>query len=128
MLKEFREFISRGNVFDLAVGVIIGATFGKIVTSFVEDLLMPMLGKLLGDVDFTTAKLVLGTKQQGDKLVEVAVKYGSFIQHVIDFLLIALVLFLVVKAYNRMRRTAPPPPPSPTETLLTEIRDLLKTR
>ena len=128
MLKEFREFISRGNVFDLAVGVIIGATFGKIVTSFVEDLLMPMLGKLLGGVDFTTAKLVLGTKLEGDKLVEVAVKYGSFIQHVIDFLLIALVLFLVVKAYNRMRRTAPPPPPSPTETLLTEIRDLLKAR
>ena len=128
MLKEFREFISRGNVFDLAVGVIIGAAFGKIVTSFVEDLLMPILGKLLGSVDFTSAKLVLGTRQQGDKLVEVAVKYGSFIQHVIDFLLIALVLFLLVKAYNRMRRTAPPPPPSPTETLLTEIRDLLKAR
>jgi len=128
MLREFREFISRGNVFDLAVGVIIGAAFGKIVTSFVEDLLMPMLGKLLGNVDFTSAKLVLGTKLEGDKLVEVAVKYGSFIQHVIDFLLIALVLFLLVKAYNRMRRTAPPPPPSPTETLLTEIRDLLKAR
>ncbi len=128
MLKEFREFISRGNVFDLAVGVIIGAAFGKIVTSFVEDLLMPILGKLLGGVDFSSAKLVLGTKLEGDKLVEVAVKYGSFIQHVIDFLLIALVLFLVVKAYNRMRRTAPPPPPSPTETLLTEIRDLLKAR
>jgi large conductance mechanosensitive channel len=128
MLKEFREFISRGNVFDLAVGVIIGAAFGKIVTSFVEDLLMPILGKLLGGLDFSSAKLVLGTKMEGDKLVEVAVKYGSFIQHVIDFLLVALVLFLVVKAYNRMRRTAPPPPPSPTETLLTEIRDLLKAR
>lgn len=128
MLREFREFISRGNVFDLAVGVIIGAAFGKIVTSFVEDLLMPILGKLLGGLDFNSAKLVLGTKMEGDKLVEVAVKYGSFIQHVIDFLLIALVLFLLVKAYNHMRRTAPPPPPTPTETLLAEIRDLLKAR
>ena len=128
MLKEFREFISRGNVFDLAVGIIIGAAFGKIVTSFVEDLLMPLLGKLLGNVDFSTAKLVLGTKLEGDKLVEVAVKYGSFIQHIIDFLLLTLAVFLLVKAYNRMRRAAPPPPPSPTEALLTEIRDLLRAK
>src|SRR5262245_40188342 len=128
MLREFREFISKGNVFDLAVGVIIGAAFGKIVTSFVEDLFMLMLGNLLGGVDFNRYKRVMASKREGDKLVEVAVKYGSFIQHVIDFLLIALVIFLLVKAYNRMRRTAPPPPPSPTETLLAEIRDLLKAR
>jgi large conductance mechanosensitive channel len=128
MLKEFREFISRGNVFDLAVGVIIGAAFGKIVSSVVDDLLMPILGRLVGGIDFSSAKLVLGTKQEGDKLVEVAVKYGSFIQHVIDFLLIALALFLLVKAYNRMRHREPPPPPSPTETLLAEIRDLLKAK
>jgi large conductance mechanosensitive channel len=128
MRSEFKEFISKGNVFDLAVGVIIGAAFGKIVSSMVDDVLMPIIGKVLGGVDFSSAKIVLGTKMEGDKVVEVALKYGSFLQHVIDFLLLAFVVFLLVKAYNRMRATAPPPPPSSTDTLLMEIRDALKAR
>lgn len=134
MWSEFKEFINKGNVFDLAIGVIIGGAFGKIVTSFVDDLLMPILGKVLGNVDFSSAKIVLGTKMEGDKAVEVALKYGSFIQNVIDFLLIAVVIFLLVKVYNRSRAAAPPPeppaPPAPTatEVLLTEIRDLLRAK
>lgn len=128
MLSEFKEFISKGNVFDLAIGVIIGGAFGKIVTSFVDDLVMPILGKVLGGVDFSSAKLVLGTKQEGDKIVEIALKYGSFIQHVIDFLLVAFVIFLMVKMYNRFRETAPPPPPPASEVLLAEIRDLLRAK
>jgi large conductance mechanosensitive channel len=128
MRSEFKEFISKGNVFDLAVGVIIGAAFGKIVSSMVDDVLMPIIGKVLGGVDFSSAKIVLGTKMEGDKVVEVALKYGSFLQHVIYFLLLAFVVFLLVKAYNRMRATAPPPPPSSTDTLLMEIRDALKAR
>jgi large conductance mechanosensitive channel len=128
MWSEFKEFISKGNVFDLAVGVIIGGAFGKIVASMVDDVLMPMIGKVLGGVDFTSAKIVLGTKMEGDKVVEVALKYGSFIQHAIDFVLLAMVVFLLVKAYNRMRAATPPPPPSSTDVLLMEIRDALKTR
>jgi len=128
MWQEFKEFISKGNVFDLAIGVIIGAAFGKIVTSFVNDLFTPVLGKVLGGVDFASAKYVIGTKMEGDKMVEVAIKYGSFIQTVIDFLLIALVIFMLVKLYNRFRRETPPPPPPPSEVLLAEIRDLLKAR
>ena len=128
MLSEFKAFIAKGNVLDLAVGVIIGAAFGKIVTSFVNDLLTPVLGKALGGVDFASAKYVIGTKMEGDKMVEVAIKYGSFIQTVIDFLLIALVIFILVKLYNRFRRETPPPPPAPSEVLLAEIRDLLKAR
>jgi large conductance mechanosensitive channel len=128
MWREFKEFINRGNVFDLAIGVIIGAAFGKIVSSFVDDLLTPILGKVLGGVDFSSAKIVLGSKLEGDKVVEVALKYGSFIQNIIDFLLIALVIFFLVKFYNRVRRATPPPPPPPGEVLLAEIRDLLKAR
>ena len=128
MWSEFKEFINKGNVFDLAVGVIIGGAFGKIVSSIVDDLLMPIIGKVLGGVDFTSAKIVLGTKMEGDKVVEVALKYGSFIQHVIDFMLLAFVVFLLVKAYNRMRAAAPPPPPSSTDVLLTEICDALKSQ
>ena len=125
MWQEFKEFISKGNVFDLAIGVIIGAAFSKIVTSFVNDLFAPVLGKALGGVDFASAKYVIGTKMEGDKMVEVAIKYGSFIQTVIDFLLIALVIFMLVKLYNRFRRETPPPLPPPSEVLLAEIRDLL---
>lgn len=128
MWSEFKEFISKGNVFDLAIGVIIGAAFGKIVSSMVDDVLMPIIGKLLGGVDFSSAKIVLGTKVEGDKVVEVALKYGSFLQHVIDFVLLAFVVFLLVKAYNRMRAAAPPPAPSSTDVLLMEIRDALKSR
>jgi large conductance mechanosensitive channel len=128
MWQEFKEFISRGNVFDLAIGVIIGAAFGKIISSFVNDLLTPILGKALGGVNFADAKYVIGTKMEGDKVVELAIKYGSFIQNIVDFLLIALVIFLMVKLYNRVRRETPPPPPPASEVLLAEIRDLLKVR
>lgn len=128
MWSEFKEFISKGNVFDLAVGVIIGGAFGKIVSSMVDDLLLPIIGKVLGGVDFSSAKIILGTKMEGDKVVEIALKYGSFIQHAIDFVLLAFVVFLLVKVYNRTRAAAPPPPPSSTDVLLTEIRDALKAR
>lgn len=127
MWREFREFISRGNVIDLAVGVVIGAAFGKIVTSIVEDLIMPPIGRILAGVDFKNLRLVIGSKVDPDgKVTEVAIRYGSFIQTLIEFLIIALVIFLIVKAYNRVRRAAPPPPPTPTELLLADIRDLLK--
>ncbi len=126
MWNEFKAFINRGNVMDLAVGVIIGAAFGKIVSSLVDDLIAPLLGKALGGVDLTGLKIVLGTKMEGDKAVEVALKYGSFLQHIIDFVIVAFVIFLLVKAYNKFQKAAPPPPPTPTEALLAEIRDLLK--
>lgn len=113
---------------DLAVGVIIGLAFGKIVSSLVDDIISPILGKILGGIDLSGMKTVLGTKMEGDKVVEVALKYGSFTQSVIDFLIIAFVIFLIVKAYNRFRAAAPPPPPTPSESLLAEIRDLLKSR
>jgi large conductance mechanosensitive channel len=127
MWREFREFISRGNVIDLAVGVVIGAAFGKIVTSIVEDLIMPAIGKVLAGVDFKNLRLVIGSNVDAEgKVTEVAIKYGSFIQTVIEFLIIAFVIFLIVKTYNRVRRSAPASPLTPSETLLTEIRDLLK--
>jgi large conductance mechanosensitive channel len=128
MWSEFKEFINKGNVMDLAVGVIIGGAFGKIVSSLVDDMISPIIGKVLGGVDLNAMKVVLGNKMEGDKVVEVALKYGAFIQSVIDFLIIAFVIFLIVKAYNRFRAAAPPPPPTPSESLLAEIRDLLKTR
>lgn len=132
MWKEFREFISKGNVMDLAVGVVIGGAFGKIVSSLVDDIVMPPIGKLLAGVDFKNLKLVIGSQTAADgKVTEVAIKYGNFIQTSIEFLIIAVVIFLVVKAYNRTRSAEPPAPPAPappstTETLLAEIRDLLK--
>lgn len=127
MWKEFKEFVSKGNVIDLAVGVIIGGAFGKIVSSIVDDLLMPPIGQLLAGVDFKNLKWVIGTKIEADgKTAEVAIKYGNFIQTGIEFLIMAFVIFMIVKAYNRMRAATPPSGPSPTESLLTEIRDLLK--
>jgi large conductance mechanosensitive channel len=130
MWREFKVFINRGNVMDLAVGVIIGAAFGKIVSSVVDDLISPMLGKITGGIDLSRMALSLGTKTDGDKIVEVAIKYGSFVQNVIIFLIVAFVIFLLVKAYNRLRKDTPKeesaPPPTPTESLLAEIRDLLK--
>lgn len=127
MWREFREFISRGSVIDLAIGVVIGAAFGKIVTSIVEDLIMPPIGKLLAGVDFKNLRLVIGSNVDPEgKVTEVAIKYGSFIQTIIEFLIIAFVIFLIIKAYNRVRRAAPPAPPTPSEALLTEIRDLLR--
>jgi large conductance mechanosensitive channel len=133
VIKEFREFIARGNVIDLAVGVIIGAAFGKIVTSLVDQIIMPPIGLLLGKVDFSQLKVVLQPADPAKKAAEVAIGYGAFANTVIQFLIVAVVVFLLVKLLSMTRKqeaAAPeaPPAPSPTETLLGEIRDLLKTR
>ena len=133
MLKEFREFIARGNVIDLAVGVIIGAAFGKIITSLVDLIVMPPIGLLLGKVDFSQLKLVLQPADPARKLAEVAIGYGAFLNTIIQFLIVAFVIFLMIKLLSATRRKeaaapAPPPAPSPTEALLGEIRDLLKAR
>ena len=125
MFSEFREFIQRGNVVDMAVGVIIGAAFGKIVSSVVNDILMPPIGLASGGVDFKALKLVIG----GTPDAPVTINYGVFLQTAIDFLIIAFCVFLLVKAVNRLRGPqAEPAPPEPTneEKLLTEIRDLLR--
>ena len=129
---EFRAFISRGNVVDLAVGVIIGAAFGKIVTSLVEQIVMPPIGLLVGRVDFAQLKIVLVQADPAVKRAEVAIAYGAFLNTVIQFLIVAFVVFMMVKLVNSLRRKdaaappAVPPAPTPTEILLTEIRDLLK--
>ena len=122
MLKEFREFLNRGNVIDLAVAVILGAAFTAIVKSLVDDIIMPLIGVLMGGVSFADL-----TFQVGDAVVT----YGNFIQAIINFIVIALVVFLMVRSYNNMQKKeeekpAAPPKPSAEETLLTEIRDLLK--
>ena len=127
----FKEFIARGNVVDLAVGVIIGGAFGKIVTSLVDQVIMPPIGLLMGGIDFSQMKVVL--KAAGDdpkKIPEVAIQYGAFINTLIQFLIVAFVIFLVVKGINSMRRVeaeapAAPPAPTTTEALLMEIRDSL---
>jgi large conductance mechanosensitive channel len=129
MLKEFKEFAIRGPVIDLAVGVIIGGAFGQIVTSLVNDILMPILSILIGGISFTDLKLVISPAT--DTAAEVAFMYGSFIQSVVDFLIIALCIFLFVKLATSLSRKEPepepaPPEPSNEETLLREIRDLLK--
>jgi large conductance mechanosensitive channel len=133
VVKEFREFIAKGNVIDLAVGVIIGAAFGKIVTSLVEQVVMPPIGLLLGQVDFSDLKLVLKPEDVAAKTDEVAVLYGAFINTVIQFLIVAMAVFLMVKLVNHLRRMdaaepgpAAPAAPTATETLLMEIRDSLK--
>ena len=131
MLGEFREFIARGNVVDLAVGVVIGAAFGKIVTAFVDGIVMPIVGVALGGVSVSDWKWVLKPETidaAGKKVAEVAVRYGSFIQTLIDFVIIAFVIFLLLKAYNRMRRPADEAPAAPPEEvlLLREIRDSVK--
>jgi large conductance mechanosensitive channel len=130
-IQEFKTFISKGNVMDLAIGVIIGAAFGKIVTSLVEDVFMPVLGKIVGGIDFTGLKYVIS----GTGKDEVALRYGNFIQTSFNFLIIAFCVFLIVKALNSMKRrqeakAAPEPPPEvPADVkLLTEIRDLLAKR
>ena len=133
MASEFKQFIIRGNVVDLAVGVIIGAAFGKIVTSLVDQVIMPPIGLLTGRVDFSQLKLVLQGADVARKKAEVAIAYGAFMNTAVQFLIIAFVVFLLVKAVNVLRRKeaeAPtaPPAPTPTETLLTEIRDALVAR
>ena len=132
-IKEFREFIARGNVIDLATAVIIGGAFGKIVTSFVDQIVMPPIGWLLGRVDFSQLKWVLQPADPAKKAAEVAIGYGAFFNTIIQFLIIAFVVFVMVRMLNSMRRQqaaepAAPPAPTPTEELLTEIRDLLKAR
>ena len=131
ILSEFREFIARGNVVDLAVGVIIGGAFGKIVTALVEDVVMPPIGLLTSGVDFSHMNLVLKADNPATKVDEmVAIQYGAFLNTVIQFLIVAWVVFLLVKGVNALRRAqaaeAPPPAPSAQEALLAEIRDLLK--
>ena len=134
LLTEFKEFAARGNVVDLAVGVIIGASFGKIVTSLVEQVVMPPIGLLLGRVDFSDLKWVLSSADPSTAdAAEVAIQYGAFINTVIQFLIVAFVVFLMVKGINKLRRAeaaAPEAPagPTPTEALLAEIRDELKSR
>jgi large conductance mechanosensitive channel len=126
MLSEFREFVQRGNVVDMAVGVIMGGAFGKIVSSVVSDVIMPPIGLATGGVDFKAMKVVIG----GTPEAPVAINYGVFIQTIIDFTIVAGCVFLLVKGVNSLRRPAPAPaaPPAPPEDvkLLTEIRDLLK--
>ncbi len=142
MLKEFKQFITKGNVVEMAVGLIMALYFGAIVKSFVDDIIMPPIGMLLGGVDFADLKMIL---QEGSPAVmdasgaevqaaiqEVAINYGTFINNIITFIIVALAIFMVVKAYNRMKRKeeeaapAAPPAPSKEEQLLEEIRDLLK--
>ena len=135
MMKEFKEFAMRGNVVDLAVGVIIGAAFGKVVTSVVNDILMPPIGLALGGVDFKDLKVMLKdpvVDAAGKVLTDgVSLNYGNFIQSIIDFLIIALAIFAVVKVMNSLKRkkaASPDVPPAPTkeEVLLTEIRDAVR--
>jgi len=136
MLKEFKEFAMKGNVLDMAIGVIIGGAFGKIVTSLVGDVLMPPLGLILGKVDFSSLFLNLsGTPQPSLAAAKASgaptINYGVFLQTVLDFIIIAFVIFVLVKQVNRFRtQSPPPPPPGPTneEKLLMEIRDALKAR
>ena len=127
-VKEFKEFAMKGNVMDMAVGVIIGGAFGKIVSSLVDDVLMPLIGKLTGGVDFTSLAITLGEGETAAKL-----NYGTFIQNIIDFLIIAFCIFLMIKGMNKLNKKkeeepAPEPEPSNEEKLLGEIRDLLKNK
>ncbi len=136
IVSEFKEFITRGNVMDMAVGIIIGGAFTAIVQSLVNDMLMPLIGWLFGGIDFTTLKCVIRAADEAAGIEEAAIKYGSFIQAIVNFLLIAIVIFLMVKGINKMRRKkeepapapapAAPPEPSDEVKLLTEIRDALK--
>lgn len=129
MLKEFKEFAVKGNVVDMAVGIIIGAAFGKIVSSFVGDVVMPPIGVLVGGVDFSNLAIVI--RAAAENKPAVAISYGKFLQTVIDFIIIAFAVFSAMKAMNSFKKqeaAAPPAPPAPTkeQLLLTEIRDLLK--
>lgn len=129
MMKEFKEFAMRGNVVDMAVGIVIGAAFGKIVKSLVSDVIMPPIGVLLGDVDFSKMGIVV--KEATEAAEAVMIKYGLFINTIIEFIIIAFAIFMVIKGMNKMKKKeeekpAPPPAPSKEEVLLSEIRDLLK--
>ena len=133
-MKEFKKFITKGNVLDMAVGLIMATYFGAIVKSLVNDILMPPIGKMLGGVDFASLKMVI--QEAEGETAEVAINYGMFINSIITFIIVAFSIFMVVKAYNNMKdrlekkeeeeAAAAPPEPSNEEKLLTEIRDLLK--
>ena len=129
-IQEFKEFAMKGNVIDMAVGVVIGGAFGKIVTSLVSDIMMPVLGLLTGGMNFTDLKIVL--KEAVGQTPAVTINYGSFIQVTVDFIIIAFCIFCAIKAINKLKKPAPAPEPTapaePSEEikLLTEIRDLLK--
>ncbi len=132
MLSEFKDFAMKGNVVDMAVGVVIGGAFGKIVTSFTNDILMPPIGLLLGGVDFSDLKIPI--QDAVGETAAVSINYGMFFNVILDFLIIAFAIFLVVKAMNaamsatKKKEAAAPPAPSKEEVLLTEIRDALRTR
>ncbi|MGH7022412.1 MAG: large-conductance mechanosensitive channel protein MscL [Caulobacteraceae bacterium] len=133
VFKEFRDFIARGNVIDLAVAVVIGGAFGKIVTSFVNDIIMPPIGWATGGVDFSALKWVLKPGNAAAKVAEVSINYGTFINTIIQFLIIAAAIFVMLRVINRMQKKPPeevpaPPAPTPTEALLAQIRDLLANR
>ena len=135
-LTEFKEFAVKGNALDMAVGVIIGAAFGKIVSSIVDDIIMPPIGWLIGGVDFSNLKITLPAEQivEGVATQPATINYGMFIQNVIDFLIVALCVFLLVKAINKLTKKkeqeppVAPPAPLAEEKLLTEIRDLMKNK
>ena len=129
LFEEFKQFINRGNLLDMAVGIIIGAAFGKIITSFVNDIIMPPIGLLLGGMDFSNIAITL--KEAVGETPAVMIKIGVFINTFIDFLIVAFAILLVIKAFNKMKRKqietpAEPPKPSEDIVLLSEIRDLLK--
>jgi len=134
MASEFKDFISKGNVMDLAVGVIIGGAFGKIVDSLVNDIIMPIIGKIFGGLDFSNMYIPLNGQEMGLALVEAkkagaVLAYGNFISIVLNFIILAFVIFQMVKVVNKMKKEVPPAPPAPTPedvVLLREIRDALK--
>ncbi|TFH11905.1 MAG: large-conductance mechanosensitive channel protein MscL [Nitrosomonadales bacterium] len=131
MMSEFKEFAIKGNAVDMAVGIVIGAAFGKIVSSFVSDVIMPPIGLLIGGVDFS--KLAFTLKEASGDVAAVSISYGKFIQTMLDFVIIAFSIFMVVKAINSLKKkeaevTPPPPELSKEEILLTEIRDVLKAK
>ena len=129
LVDEFKAFVMRGNVVDMAVGVIIGGAFSKIVTSLVNDIFMPIIGMVLGNVDFTSLEIKLGEPVEGAE--QAAIRYGMFIQEIVNFLIIAFCIFMVIKLINKAKKKkdeepAPAPEPTKEEVLLTEIRDSLK--
>ena len=128
LFDEFKAFVMRGNVLDMAVGVIVGGAFGKIVTSLVNDIFMPIIGMIIGNVDFSSLEIKLGEPVEGAE--QAAIRYGAFIQEIVNFLIIAICIFMVIKVINKLQKKkeeAPAPAPEPTkeEVLLTEIRDAL---
>jgi large conductance mechanosensitive channel len=131
MMKEFKDFAAKGNMLDMAIGIIVGAAFGKVISSLVSDVIMPPIGLIIGGVDFKALKLIL--KQAAGETAAVTLNYGVFIQTIVDFLIVSFAIFLLVKGVNTMRKKqeetpAAPPAPSNQEILLGEIRDVLKSR